>query len=150
MGRVNDRTGKVEPSRPEGPCAPPSVPVAGQAAAGHPQAGGRFSRREVDGAAQQAALASLGGCDFAARYPTLIAWLTEGVWDDGTTRIPGTMVLFFESLRWGACLTDRGMNRKAFLTGKSVSELFYAIEEALAGDALSWRLDRGLGSGKRI
>lgn len=77
---------------------------------------------------------------FAADYPTLHAHLTQTRWDDGSSRLPSTVLLFLEpSGEMKACLNDRANCRSCFITGETVEAILAAIEHALLNDTADWR-----------
>lgn len=77
------------------------------------------------------------GC--TSRYPTLCAFLTQEQWEDGTTRTPGGLSLFFDGGRLKAVVNDKDASLVGFLTLDSLSGLLDTLEAALASDALDWR-----------
>jgi hypothetical protein len=94
-----------------------------------------------------------GGCavgaDDAARWPALLEFLTAGVWPDGTSRIPGSLVLFVEEGRLKMCLSDRAQGTVAFLTGQEVLGLLDGCEAQLRDGTGDWRPTRSQGKGLR-
>jgi hypothetical protein len=83
--------------------------------------------------------------------PLLNEFLTDPMWDDGTPRALPTFLLFRDSGSWKACLSDRAMDRVAFITGTTVDEVFAAAEKGLSKDSLDWRPakhDRGRKGGQ--
>jgi hypothetical protein len=66
-------------------------------------------------------------------------FLTDPRWDDGTPRLLPTVLVFRDAGQWKACLSDRAMDRVAFVTGATVDELFAALEKGLTKDSLDWR-----------
>jgi len=93
--------------------------------------------------------ASLGS--WGKTYPTLCEFLSTQVWEDGSSRECGSVILFWdrEGGLWKVCLNCKDTNRVAFVSGESPDDLLKALERALAGDKLDWRPARGGGGAKR-
>jgi len=61
-------------------------------------------------------------------------------WDDGSSRIPSTILFFLEaSGEMKCCLNDRANNRSCFVTGVSIREIMGTLEFALKNDSADWR-----------
>lgn len=74
-----------------------------------------------------------------ARYPHLWEFLWDVVFDDGSKRTPGSVVLFRDSLRLKACLSDKDADLVAFVTADTPDALFEALEVGIRDDTLDWR-----------
>lgn len=85
----------------------------------------------------------LAGGDAATLFPTLWEWLSCEQFDDGSARVTATVLVFVEGGMCKLCFNDRDGHRKAWITGKSPSEAFQALEASLAADRLEWRPDQG-------
>ena len=146
--RKHDRDGQSRPSA-DPPPTPPS-PVSDSSPNGQPAGGalrGRFQKPAVEARGRPSQAGAPGAGDAFSAYPTLVAFLAETVWSDGTPRLTGTLVLYVESHRWGCCVTQRAVPcGKAFLSAKTLQELLEDLEEGLAHDSLDWRMPTG---GKR-
>ncbi len=77
-----------------------------------------------------------------AMFPTLIEFLFSTRWEDGTSRLPGTLLIFMDGGRLKACLSDRDQGLVAFVTGGSTSELLSASERLLDDEGADWRPQR--------
>jgi len=75
-------------------------------------------------------------------YPTVFAFLTQTVWEDGARRKAGTIMLVAEGGMWKAWVHDQDGRRSAWLSGATVAILAQSIEEGLADDTMGWRADR--------
>lgn len=71
--------------------------------------------------------------------PHVGEFLTSVTWDDGTPRVPGSIIVFAEDGRVKACLNDKDACAVAFVTGGSLPDLVRVIEEQLEGGLLDWR-----------
>lgn len=143
MARINDRTGEREtqakPPSANGAPAPAPAPASAPA----PSPGAAFGRPTEAYGARNRTAAVLASCDLSERLPLVVAFLADAVYTDGTTRIPGTVVLFVEDRHFKACLSERGANRKAFLSAPTLTELLETIQRALREGTIEWRGDRG-------
>lgn len=86
-----------------------------------------------------AAVSKWVDADFEKEWPYLSAFLADTVWDDGTQRETGTLLIFVQEGYLKVCLNDRAANRSAFVTGPTINMLFDACEAGLEGDSLDWR-----------
>jgi len=73
------------------------------------------------------------------RSPTLHQFLSDERWDDGSARVPGTLLLFCECGRYKACLNDRDGGRSVFVSADAVEAILDALEAGLQDDSLPWR-----------
>lgn len=83
--------------------------------------------------------------DLEARYPCLVAHMTQEVWEDKTPRLTTTVLFFMERGTLKLCLCDRDGGRSCFLAGDSFSSLLEAAEQGLEEDSLVWRARRNAG-----
>lgn len=72
-------------------------------------------------------------------FPTLVQFLSDATWEDGTSRLTGTCLLFAEDGAWKACLRDREVDAVAFVSAKTPGDLLGTVERLLASDACDWR-----------
>lgn len=79
---------------------------------------------------------------WANRYPQLWAFLWDLVYDDGSKRAPGSLVIFRDALRLKACLSDKDAGLVTFVTGDTPEALLEAVERGLDMDALDWRVQQ--------
>jgi len=78
----------------------------------------------------------------ARRAPTVLQWLSDDRWDDGSTRQPSTLLVFAEDGCLKACLNDRDGSRSVFVTGGSLEGILDTLEAGLQEDSLPWRAKR--------
>lgn len=78
-------------------------------------------------------------CALSKRYPTLIAFVTQQKWEDGTARSLGTLSVSAGDGSWKLCLNDRDSGEFAFVSGKSLTELLTTAEKLLDEMRLDWR-----------
>lgn len=77
--------------------------------------------------------------DYLTLYPSLADYLTCEKWDDGSPRVPATVMLFMQDGRWKVCVNDKAMGRVAFVAGVTPEAALQAVEDGLRGDDLDWR-----------
>lgn len=141
MVRKHDRDGLPRPEPAPRPVPPP--PSSDPSVNGQPEKEvirGRFQKPAVETRGQIKTAGAAPAGDAFNAYPALVAFLAEQVWADGSPRLTGTLLLFVESGRWGCCLTHRAPpTGKAFLSARTLQELFEDLETALESDRLDWR-----------
>ncbi len=76
----------------------------------------------------------------AAKYPTLVEYLTCLTYDDGTSRETSTVSLFIEDGKWKVAVNDRDLRRSAYVTGDTLQGVLSLAEKGLANHTLDWRL----------
>lgn len=79
--------------------------------------------------------------DTRKRFPTLFDFLTLTGWG-GKARKTGTMLVFCEDGKWKACVTDRDGGHYAFHSSDTLEGLLKALDDALRGGALDWRVSK--------
>lgn len=77
-------------------------------------------------------------------FPDLVEFLTLMRFSDGTTREPGTLMVFLQEGRLKYCLSDKAEGRVAFRCFDSLHGLLEAIEEDIREGTLDWRKSREL------
>lgn len=97
--------------------------------------GGRMKRREAQSNEQGTAPL----CKLMETYPDLYNFLTDTQWDDGKPRETGTMLLFVQEGRYKVALNDRDADASAFVSGRTLTELLLAVEEAITDPTVEWR-----------
>jgi len=86
--------------------------------------------------------------EWEKRWRTLAEFLSSCTWDDGSSREPGTLLVFAEDGVWKACLHDRTGGMQTFVSAQTPGALWDALEKGLAGDSLEWRRKKPWGGGK--
>lgn len=81
-------------------------------------------------------------------YPTLLEFLTEAQYEDGSNRELPTLLVFSEGGAWKGCLGDRDNDRNAFISSASITGLLVIFEEKLKESSLDWRPKGGKGKRK--
>lgn len=81
-------------------------------------------------------------------YPTLMEFLTEDRWEDGSPRRTATITLFADAGAVKASLNDRHFDRVAFVTSESIAALLVVLEDKLKASSLDFRPSQGGGRGK--
>lgn len=74
-----------------------------------------------------------------AIYPELWNFLTDCVWEDGAKRELPTLLFFQEGLMWKICLSDKALDRVAFVTGHTPDDALETLAARLETDSLDWR-----------
>lgn len=82
---------------------------------------------------------------WSKEYPHVFEFLTGDRYDDGTVRLPGTVLLCFGEGRLRLWLHDRDQGLSAWLSGESVEALFKAADQGLADATVEWRRPRPRG-----
>jgi hypothetical protein len=83
---------------------------------------------------------------FTFDAPTLVEFLSTPVYDDGTRRETGTILIFFEEGLWKCCVRDRDNGRVCFLSAQTLCGLLGRVSVGLSEDALDWRKEKPWGS----
>lgn len=81
--------------------------------------------------------------------PALWEFLCAAVWDDGTERETGTLLIFVDDGVFKACLNDRDQQGVGFVTCKSLSAALQAADKALREGKVDWRAARAKGGPRR-
>lgn len=77
------------------------------------------------------------------QYVWLHEFLFMAVWEeDGTVRVPGTVLLFAEGLHLKAMLNDKDGNRVAFTVLNPDRPVLEELNEAIASASTDWRASR--------
>jgi len=80
--------------------------------------------------------------EFAREYPSIMAFLKDTTYADGSSRLPGTISLFVK----GGCLTfavnDNDRGGSAFVNCHTVNEALDVIEQGILNDSLDWKLKK--------
>lgn len=86
-----------------------------------------------------------------ADCPALWEFLTMDKWDDGGTRVTGTLLLFADDGKLKAALRDRDGGWVTFASASDLETLLLTLDEGIQREALEWRKERPMGGnrGKR-
>lgn len=76
---------------------------------------------------------------FASSYPTIVAYLTDTTWDDGTKREVSSLTLSMSEGAMQLAMNDKDLMRSLYTTADTLSKALAAMEAALAGDKGQWR-----------
>lgn len=82
-------------------------------------------------------------CPLTEAYPALDEFLTLTVWDDGSRRETGTLLLCTGDGRYRAWLNDRDAGVSAWVSSGTLSGLLEAIEKGLREGGMEWRVPKG-------
>jgi hypothetical protein len=83
---------------------------------------------------------------FWATLPDLVSFLSLCVWEDGSSRTPGTLMLMVEGGAWKCWLHDRDAGMGCFVTGQSPEACLKAADKAVGLDGGDWRPDKKPGT----
>lgn len=86
---------------------------------------------------------------FPAKFPAIWEFLTEVKLEDGTTRVPSTLMLIIEDGSWKACLNDRENERSCWMAGLTLDTVLARLEATLCDGEAEWRKWRGAGRKKK-
>jgi hypothetical protein len=106
-----------------------------------------FKRPPVPAAGLSCESAAAGG--WGQQFPALAEFLAAVRWDDGSSRVPGSLTLFTEDGTWKACLSDKDGGLVCFKSGDSPEGVLGALEGGLQVGGLEWRRGRPLGGKTR-
>lgn len=87
--------------------------------------------------------------EWSASFPALSEFLVAITWEDGSSRISGTLTLFTDQGLWKLCLADKAQSLVAFVSGSSPLHAFQSAEQGLVTGTLDWRSSRQPNSNKR-
>jgi len=87
--------------------------------------------------------AAVCGDDVAVkRFPTLIEYLGQDTWEDGSAREVSTVLCVMEGGLFKACLIDKEGDRTLWVTTSTLGKLWEALEAAVSADRPDWRRRR--------
>jgi len=76
-------------------------------------------------------------------YPSLMEFLTEEKYTDGSARQCGTLTVFSDGGSVKASVNDRDLNRVAFITAETFEGLLGLVEDKLKSSSVDWRPSQG-------
>lgn len=79
------------------------------------------------------------GGDWGVLYPSLLEWLTEDRYEDGSARQTATLLVFAEQGTWKACFADRDNDRNTFVSANTPEGCLGVLEERLKANAVEWK-----------
>jgi hypothetical protein len=82
------------------------------------------------------------------RFSNVVSFLVQSKWEDGSSRVTGTVMLFVEGGCWKAWAHNRDSGEGAFLSALTLEGLLKSLDAGLESGQLDWREDRKSG-GKR-
>jgi len=88
-------------------------------------------------------------CSFLKSYPTVAEFLWRSSWEDGASRVTGTITLMAENGQIKAAVHDRDAGCSAFVSAKTFTSLWKVLEKALTEDDLEWRAKDPQGGSQR-
>lgn len=77
-----------------------------------------------------------------ARFPSLWEFISLASWEDGSPRVPGTVLLFVDDDMVKVRLSDRAQGFTAWVSAKSLEGVLEGCERGLRDDGLEWRKDK--------
>lgn len=76
---------------------------------------------------------------FTKRYPTIVMYMTDLVWDDGTPREVSSLGVSVKDGLMCLALNDKDGRQSAYTSAVTLEKALEALEKALAEDAVTWR-----------
>ena len=103
--------------------------------------------RKVGG---ESAAPMIGG-PFGTKYPGLWDHLTQLKWEDGSPRVPSSLLVFQQDGSLKAMLRDKSAGLCFWAAARTWEGLLQAVEAGIQDPAAEWRQDRqdGVASAKR-
>jgi len=89
------------------------------------------------------------GDKWVRAYPALWEYLTLTEYEDKTTRVTSTLLVFIEEGVVKACLNDRDASRTLWVSGPSVPDTLKALDALLRAGEGEWRSSKPWTPGKR-
>ncbi len=76
---------------------------------------------------------------FRKPYPTLVSYLEDLTFDDGTERTRSTLLVFIEDGMVKLCLSDKHYERTTWVAGLGFKTALAALEKGLESGQCEWR-----------
>lgn len=76
---------------------------------------------------------------FAEKFPTILEYLTDAKWEDGTDREVSSVTVFVEDGYFKLALNDKDLRRSLYVTGETLEKALLALEKGLNGQTADWR-----------
>lgn len=103
----------------------------------------KAAERKVDG---QSTVPLMGG-KFALDYPGIWDHLTQTAWEDGSPRVPSSILIFEQDGSLKLMLRDKSAGLCLWVAGRTFEALLLACEMGINDPATEWRQDRQNGGG---
>lgn len=97
-----------------------------------------IKRRDVSPGSGGAHAPARRGDDWVLR-PSIMEFLAEDRYEDGSARRTGTINLFVQDGQVKGCINDRDTNQNSFVSAESIEELLAVIEAKLSSSSVEWR-----------
>jgi hypothetical protein len=101
-----------------------------------------LQRRRAEAASGTAVSAPMPSQGYWSKLADLCEWLSAVVWEDGTPRSTGTVMIFAEDGRWKAWLHDRDGSQSCFVSSDTLEGLLASTCKAAATAGGDWRPDK--------
>lgn len=82
-------------------------------------------------------------CKFSKQFPNLAAFISQSSWEDGSSRVTGTVTFLFDGGQVKAALNDRDSESGCFLSARTFTSLLGVCEEVCGGAPADWRSKAG-------
>lgn len=96
-------------------------------------------RRTHDDAVEALEFVADRNPDLACSVPSLVEFLARGAWDDGVTRLLGTVLVCCQDGVWKGWVNDKDNGRQAWVSAVTLSDLLSLVDSGLETDELPWR-----------
>jgi hypothetical protein len=77
--------------------------------------------------------------DFKSDFPALYAFLFDAKYEDGSSRLQGTISIFVTGYALKIAVNDKDRNIVAFVTAGTWSEALTLVDDGIAADSLEWK-----------
>jgi hypothetical protein len=110
---------------------------------------GRFASRDAGDRKSAGESGYDGSSEDAARWPTLVEFLSLARYDDGSSRDLGTLRILVEGGRLKVCFNDNASGRFGFAALHGLEDVVDALEGLLAADRVDWRVSKEQARGRK-
>jgi hypothetical protein len=86
---------------------------------------------------------------FAEQHPLLFEHLAAIRYEDGSARKTSSLMVLIEDGCTKVCLNDRQEGRSCWLSGASLEQALFVLEERLADNTIEWRKSNWAPGGKK-
>jgi len=99
-------------------------------------------RREKGFVAGSTMMAAGVFSEVQADVPCLQEFLARQMWEDGTSRERGTLMIVAQDGFWKGWLNDKEGHCQCWVSAETFTDLLHLIEDGLEKDTLPWRLEK--------
>lgn len=96
-------------------------------------------KRPTEAQEKSSAAHGLSDAQFVGKYPTILAYLTDDVWDDGKAREVSALSWSVKDGSWQLALNDKALKQSLYTAGPTMNEALKLMETCLSSGTGSWR-----------